>query len=135
MISIDEEYCRICGNGCAELHHIVYRSQSVSIKNCKLNHIYLCPEHHRGKFGVHSKNGYKLNIQIKLEMQQNIELLLDKQYFTWQEIQNIFMISEKATDTLCKTIKQYRGTFAREDILRATMGRLITEEEVKELNE
>lgn len=131
-----EGECENCGiYGVVELHHIIKKSQAKFLEKCKLNFKYLCCNCHRGTYGVHGINGRKLDLKIRLEMQQNIEILLDKQYFNRKQIQNRLEISEKATDSLCKTIKQHKGEFAREDILIGIMGRLVTENEVTELNE
>ena len=47
-------------------------------------------------------------------------------------MQEALEINSKATDSLCKTLNQYKGLFAREDIIRAGMGgKMIEEEEVR----
>ena len=42
-----ENQCSICGSYGTELHHIQFRSQVPALRDCQLNHIYLCPQHHR----------------------------------------------------------------------------------------
>lgn len=132
---MEGEYCRICGRNNAELHHILFKSNSKSMRDCKLNHIYLCSEHHRGTFSPHGKYNEKINLELRLKLQNELEILLDKQYFNRKQIQQLLGISEKRTDMLCKMMNQRKGEFAREDILVAIMGKLVTEEEVRELNE
>lgn len=122
----------ICENcmqdGVVELHHIIKRSQAKYLEKCELNFINLCPNCHRSEKGVHGREGTKLDKSIKLQMQNKAEIILDKQYFTRQEIQELLNINNKATDSLCKTIKQEKGVFSREECLKAIMGGRIIEE-------
>lgn len=61
--------CEICGSiSGVQRHHIVKRSQGG--KNNEENLIYLCWEHHHGTNGVHGKNGRKLDLQLKMELQK-----------------------------------------------------------------
>jgi len=95
----------------------------------------LCPNCHRGRNGVHSKDGHTLDKKIRLEYQNNLEILLDKQYFTQEELKEILQISEKNVNSLCKLLKPIKGTFTRSDILIALCGgKLITIEEVENDN-
>ena len=71
-----ENQCSICGSYGTELHHIQYRSQVPALKDCPLNHIHLCPQHHRdGRAGVHFNK--KLDQQLKLKFQNSLEILWD----------------------------------------------------------
>jgi len=119
--------CEVCSKAASEKHHIIFRSQCKALVNCELNHSYLCSYHHRNsKVGVHFNKD--LDRKLKLRFQNKIEVLLDKQYFTRQEIQEVLNINNKATDSLCKTIKQEKGVFSREECLKAIMGGRIIEE-------
>lgn len=114
-----------------EEHHIIKRSQAKFLVNCELNQVYLCGNHHRGTKGVHGKEGHKLDKKIKLEYQQKLEFLLDKQYFTREELKDILKINENSINSLCKLLKPIKGVFARLDILIALCGgKLIEESEV-----
>lgn len=115
-------WCLICGQRATELHHRVFKSQVKPLKNCKLNHIYLCSEHHRGTEGVHGKNGYKLDKLLKLQLQNNLEILFDKEYLTKEEINEVLQISEKALNSLFKTIQSKGNKYTREDCIRVCMG-------------
>lgn len=125
-----EEFCEVCGKTAEEEHHIVFRSQCQALVNCKLNHSYLCSYHHRNsKVGVHFNKD--LDKKLKLRLQNKLELIFDKECFTREDIRQALKISESSTDSLCKTIKQKKGVFAREDIIRACMGgKIINQEEV-----
>jgi hypothetical protein len=126
------KYCKVCGsNNLVESHHIIKRSQAPVLIKCEINQIDLCYEHHKGTYGVHGKCGHKLDQRLKLEFQNKLELLLDKQYLTKEDIRQALNITLKATDRLCKTLNCNKGVFAREEVLRACMGgKLILESEV-----
>lgn len=99
--------------------------------NCELNQVYLCGNHHRGTKGVHGREGHKLDKKLKLEYQQKLEFLLDKQYFTREELKDILKINENSINSLCKLLKPIKGVFTRLDILIALCGgKLIEESEV-----
>lgn len=124
------ECCFVCGQRATELHHIVYRSQVKPLENCKLNHIYLCQEHHRGTKGVHGSKGHKLDRLLKLQFQNNLEILFDKEFLTREEIKEVLDISDKPLNRLLKPLVLQKGKYVREDVIRACMGgKLIVEEE------
>ena len=123
----DIHWC-ICGQRATELHHIVFRSQCKPLEHCKLNHIYLCMNCHRGSYGVHDKYGHKLDQKLKLEFQNKLEMLWVKQYLSGEEIQEVLQISEKALDRLLKTVQKSKDKYIRESVIRAVMGgRLVIE--------
>lgn len=64
--------CEVCGkvgtyglDGVLELHHILRRKVDATVYNT----IMLCYECHRGKHGVHGMMGHKLDLQLKLKLQ------------------------------------------------------------------
>ena len=118
----DIHWCPICGQRATELHHRVFRSQCKPLENCKLNHIYLCQTHHRGTQGVHGTKGHKLDRLLKLQFQNNLELLWDKQYLTREEIKEVLQISDKALNRLLKTLVKVKDKYIREEVIRACMG-------------
>lgn len=115
-------FCEVCGSPYVELHHVVYRSENKNLENCKLNFVYLCQEHHRGTYGVHGSKGARLNRKLKLEFQNKLEELLDKQYLTREEINNILQIDDKALNRLLKRFSIQDYKYIKEDIIRACMG-------------
>lgn len=126
----DIHWCPICGQRATELHHRVFRSQCKPLENCKLNHIYLCQEHHRGTQGVHGNKGHKLDRLLKLQFQNNLEILWDKQYLTREEIKEVLQISDKALNRLLKTLVKVKDKYIREDVIRQCLGgKLILESE------
>lgn len=128
------EHCINCGGYYSlETHHIIKRSQVKSLINCKLNKVLLCPECHRGKNGVHTKDGRKLDLKLRYGFQNKLELLFLKNEFTREEIRQALKINNKATNSLCKLMKQHNGVFARDEIIIACMGgQRIDESEVND---
>lgn len=124
-------FCRECGTSYGvELHHIIFRSEVKALENCKLNHTYLCGEDHRGTYGVHGSKGVALNRKLKLEFQNQLEMLWDKQYLTREEINEVLKISDKALNRLLKTLTLQKDKYIKEDVIRACLGgKLIVEGE------
>lgn len=127
-----EMICPKCGWIAREKHHIVFKSQVKQLENCKLNQIYLCSECHRGTKGVHGKEGHDFDKELKLQFQNKLEILFAKQYLSRKDIKNTLGIKDNAVDSLCKLMKQEKGMFDREDVIRACMGgKIILEDDVK----
>lgn len=126
------EFCMcVCGRAATESHHIMFKSHMKPLEHCKLNQISLCQDCHRGTKGVHGRLGQALNKQLKLKFQSELQKLFTNDYYTFNEIKHLLGISEKTTDRLCKTIKQKKGVFAREDVIRACMGgKLINKDDI-----
>ena len=62
-----KECCEVCGNGGAlELHHILYRKVEATVDNC----IMLCPNCHRGTYGIHGMHGHLLDMNLKQKLQK-----------------------------------------------------------------
>lgn len=122
-------FCRECGTSYGvELHHVVFKSENKNLEKCKLNFAYLCQEHHRGTYGVHGSKGAVLNRKLKLEFQNKLEILWDKQYLTKEEINEVLQISDKALNRLLKTLTLQKDRYVREEVIRACMGgRMIIE--------
>lgn len=59
--------CEYCGRyGAVELHHILRRKVKETPDNCMM----LCPWHHRGTKGVHGRDGRKLDLHFKKQLQK-----------------------------------------------------------------
>jgi len=114
--------CAICGRIPGEQHHIVKRSQNRAMIKAPINHIYLCEEHHRGTKGVHGRDGHKLDIKLKLQLQKKLFELFEKEYYSKEEIKDMLHISNNDVDRLLKTIQCKNGQYERVDIVRACMG-------------
>ena len=113
-------YCEICGKP-AEEHHIVRRRKSAGMINAKINHKYLCYEHHRtGKDAPH--NNKKIDTKYKLELQKQLFQLFHKDYYYYKEIMDLLEISAKDADKLVKTLAWHSEGYERLDIVKACMG-------------
>ena len=111
--------CAICGGRASAYHHIIYRSQNRALIKCTLNLAPLCDKCHRT---IHSKNGAELDKELKLYLQNEIELLFLKEYIKEKEIRDTLKINENASRSLLKTLKVYKEGYKREDVIRAIMG-------------
>lgn len=116
-----EKQCSICGSYGTELHHIQFRSQVPTLRDCPLNHIYLCPQHHRdGRAGVHFNK--ELDKKLKLKFQNKLEFLWEKKYLSRQDVQVVLQIKDKQLDKLLKTVISKNGEYERESLIRACCG-------------
>ncbi|GAA0718051.1 HNH endonuclease signature motif containing protein [Clostridium malenominatum] len=109
--------CEVCGKK-AEIHHIVNRCQGGI--DFDLNYKYLCSEHHRGENGPH-KN-WKIDLQYKLEMQENLCEILLKDFYNLEEISYILHINKNKTKKIMKHSKVYKEGYKKEDIIFKLMG-------------
>ena len=50
----DEKQCYVCRNPNVEEHHVYYGTANRTLSEEYGLKVYLCPAHHRGRFGVHS---------------------------------------------------------------------------------
>ncbi len=114
--------CYVCGKPYSEAHHICKRSQVPALTHSPLNIVYLCPVHHRSERGVHGRDGHELDLKLKLELQNKLELLFDKEYFTEDEVRETLGISERAVKRLLKTLKRKNNMFERSEIIMQCMG-------------
>ncbi|MBP2033916.1 hypothetical protein J2Z42_002629 [Clostridium algifaecis] len=110
--------CEICGK-LADKHHIVYRSQGGV--DFPLNFKYLCSEHHRGVNGPHKNR--KIDLEYKLEMQGRLEKLLNKQFYTLDELVKLLKINKGMLKKLLKEYKLYKEGYKKSDVVFRLMGR------------
>lgn len=116
-----EKQCSICGSYGTELHHIQFRSQVPTLKDCPLNHVHLCPQHHRDvRVGVHFNKA--LDKKLKLKFQNKLEFLWDKKYLSRQDVQVVLNVKDKQLDKLLKTVISKNGEYERESLIRACCG-------------
>ena len=114
--------CELCKlRPASEIHHIIYRSHCKALIKSDINLIPLCQichtKVHRGK------ESKELNHKLRLQFQNKLEILFDKEYLTEEEINDVLKISQTALKGLLKTLTVYKGNlFKREDVIRACMG-------------
>lgn len=88
--------------------------------NITHNHIYLCPEHHRGKYSPHMNRG--LDLELKKSMQSKLEELFNRKYYNIREIQELLGCSGRQAENIIKNLSIYKDGFKKEDLLRKMMG-------------
>ena len=113
--------CELCKlRPASEIHHIIYRSHCKALIKSNINLIPLCQichaKVHRGK------ESKELNKKLRLQFQNKLEILFDKQYLTEEEISDVLKISQTALKGLLKTLTVYKEGYKREDVIRACMG-------------
>ena len=114
--------CELCKlRPASEVHHIIYRSHCKALIKSNLNLISLCQQCHAK---IHrGKESKELNKKLRLQFQNKLEILFDKQYLTEKEINDVLKISQTALKGLLKTLTVYKGNlFKREDVIMACMG-------------
>lgn len=110
--------CEICGRE-ADIHHIVYKCEGGL--DFPLNYKYLCVEHHRGKHGPHRDN--KVDIEYKLELQENLEKLLRKDFYNLDELAEVIDLNKNKAKKLLKNLKLYKEGYEKSDIIYKLMGK------------
>ena len=114
--------CELCKlRPASEIHHIIYRSHCKALIKSDINLIPLCQichaKIHRGK------KSKELNKKLRLQFQNKLEILFDKEYLTEEEINDVLKISQTALKGLLKTLTVDKGNlFKREDVIRICMG-------------
>lgn len=124
-MSIKEiHYCEACGT-CykSELHHIIFKSESSLMRNISINFKYLCEEHHRGDGGPH-KNRY-VNLTYKLELQDKLFELFNKDYYSEKEIQEKLKTTSSTARKICKKLMLHKDGYDKTDLIRRLMGGML----------
>ena len=95
--------CELCKlRPASEIHHIIYRSHCKALIKSDINLIPLCQTCHTK---VHrGKESKELNHKLRLQFQNKLEILLDKEYLTEKEINDVLKISQTALKGLLKTL-------------------------------
>lgn len=70
VIERSKGLCEVCLAPGTEIHHIIFGSGAR--KQCERieSVILLCYECHRGTYGIHGKNGYELDLQLKKNLEK-----------------------------------------------------------------
>jgi hypothetical protein len=110
--------CEICSIE-AEIHHIVHKNQGGL--DFPLNYKCLCPEHHRGKYGPHRDS--KVDLEYKLDLQYRLERLLEKNFYTVEELIDILSLNKTKAKKFFKELKLYKEGYKNNDIIYRLMGK------------
>lgn len=117
--------CEIC-NAPADIHHIVYRSEGGL--DIELNYKYLCPKHHRGKYGPHHCK--EVDLKYKLELQNKLFYILQKEYYSFKEIAHELNIPKNTLKRITRDLKIYKEGYKKIDIITKIMGNKLYSEEM-----
>jgi hypothetical protein len=74
-----DDRCAICGRPFAELHEVFHGTADRRLSQQYGMQVRLCPEHHRGKDGVHFN--IELDLRLKREYQQKFEAVYGHERF------------------------------------------------------
>jgi hypothetical protein len=110
--------CEICGRG-ADIHHIVHKNEGGL--DFPLNYKYLCPEHHRGKAGPHRNK--KVDLEYKLDLQYRLDRILEKNFYTVEELIDILSLNKTKAKKFFKELKLYKEGYKKDDITYRLMGK------------
>lgn len=117
---MEEEYCLLCYGQATQRHHMIRRSKCKPLINCEMNIAPLCTQcHHDLHF---SSGGKKLERKLQLVFLNRLELKLLKKDFSKEDLKEILKINTNAVNSLTKTLKNEKGRFTRQDIIRACLG-------------
>ncbi|WP_294392498.1 HNH endonuclease signature motif containing protein [uncultured Clostridium sp.] len=117
--------CEIC-NAPADIHHIVHRSEGGF--DIKLNYKYLCPYHHRGKYGPHHSK--EVDLRYKLDLQNKLYEMLPKEYYYFKELSLVLNIPNNTLKRITKNLKLYKEGYKKADIIFKIMGEKFYTEEM-----
>ena len=120
-------FCEIC-NEKADIHHIIHRSEGGF--DIEINYKYLCAKHHRGKNGPH--RSLETDIKYKIELQDKLYNILNKEYYTSKELGSILNIPLNTLKRITKNIKLYKEGYKKDDIILTLMGNKLYSEETLE---
>lgn len=117
--------CEIC-NAQADIHHIVHRSEGGF--DIVLNYKYLCPYHHRGKFGPHHCK--EVDIRYKLDLQNKLFDILKKDYYSFKDLSLNLNIPKNTLKRITRDLKLYKEGYKKSDVILKIMGGQLYSEEM-----
>jgi len=117
--------CEIC-NAEADIHHIVHRSEGGL--DIELNYKYLCPSHHRGKYGPHHSK--EVDLRYKLDLQNKLFNILKKDYYSFKELASELNIPKNTLKRITKALKLYKEGYKKSDVIFKIMGENFYSEEM-----
>lgn len=118
-------FCEVC-NKKGDVHHIVFKCENGI--DFPLNYKYLCPEHHRGKYGPHKNKS--IDLKYKLQMQEKLFQILPKKYYKIEELCLLLQLNKSFLKKLFKNLKLYKEGYFKEDAILKLMGNKLYSEEM-----
>jgi hypothetical protein len=114
------DYCMECikndiwkpGQG----HHIISRKKATYMKHVPMNIAPLCEHHHTASpTGIHHNK--EMMLRYRQEFQLQLQLLLDKQYYTHKELKSLLNCSDNTVKAITKTIPISKEGYDRERLI------------------
>jgi hypothetical protein len=115
--------CEVCGRE-ADIHHIIHKSEGGM--DLSINYKALCEKHHRGKDGPHRDR--VTDIQYKIELQNKLEDMLTKDFYTLNELISIFELNHNKAKKFVNEFRICKEGYKKRDIIFWLLGRKIYEE-------
>lgn len=109
--------CIVCGKP-GDRHHVIHKSEG-GIET-PLNYVYLCEEHHRGKFGPHANQ--EVDRYYKLRLQRLLEDTFSEKFYTAMEIRKICQLSNSSMKKFMSQTRLHKEGYDRNDIIYFIMG-------------
>lgn len=88
--------------------------------NIKMNHIYLCAEHHRGNNSPHRDR--EIDLRYKRKLQEKLFEIFDREYVTVKEIKEKLCVTDTVANKIVKTLRIFKEGYRSEDVIRVLMG-------------
>ena len=85
----------------------------------ELNFKYLTPLEHRGDSGPHKCK--ETDLKYKIELQERLEKLLDREYYNIRELRILLGLKEKQANQAFRKLLKVNG-ISREDVIYRLMG-------------
>lgn len=85
----------------------------------ELNYKYLTSQEHRGNTGPHKCK--ETDLQYKIELQEELEKLLDREYFNVRELRVLLGLKEKQANKAFRKLMKVNG-ISREDAIKRLLG-------------
>lgn len=96
---------------------IIFKSQGGL--DFELNYKYLSSEEHRGDLGPHKCK--ETDLMYKIELQEKLEKLLDREYYNIRELRVLLGLREKQANRAFRKLLKANG-IARDDVIYRLLG-------------
>jgi hypothetical protein len=117
--------CEIC-NAEADIHHIIHRSEGGF--DIELNYKYLCPSHHRGKYGPHHSK--EVDLRYKLNLQNKLYDILKKDYYSFKDLVLELNIPKNTLKRITRNLKVYKEGYKKSEVIFKILGEHFYSEEM-----
>lgn len=128
-----EGHCKYCPSTWVSWHHISHKPRSFPKKfsylDYSLNLVEVCILCHDD---IHRHSGTGNDMELKEQLQNKLEELFFKEYYTSNAIQKLLKFKDIQTRGFCKGMMLHPEGYGREDIIRRLMNNQLARE-IKEV--